>query len=385
MFERSAEIDDLAGRIFLAEHFCSREIQEAEPNDPVGEVRIWMELNDFDQAPIANSAGTKVVMRSTLLNVDQDLPVMYFAVDTPVEHWLDGDEPLQRALSALAQRDWLLVRSGTELLGVLTRHDLASPVVNAYLFARLLGLEHGLRRLYGSISHQPLTDEPGLPGELGDWSMSTLLNHVGLLVSLRVALGYKSRSSFERATGSLVALRNHLAHGRSILSISSRPVEAVERIKGLEMLMQRVRRLLDDREHIWDAFATTEILSMDDGSVIWAGKAAAALPLAVPVYVITAQNPHERVLTDIVNNKRHQLLHNYLKMRFPKAELIEVIGKSCSGPWAETGWAISGLSRLDALAIAYRFQQRAIFELTKDEVIVIGADAVIRITIPRLR
>jgi len=385
MFERSAEIDDLAGRIFLAEHFCSREIQEAEPNDPVGEVRIWMELNDFDQAPIANSAGTKVVMRSTLLNVDQDLPVMYFAVDTPVEHWLDGDEPLQRALSALAQRDWLLVRSGTELLGVLTRHDLASPVVNAYLFARLLGLEHGLRRLYGSISHQPLTDEPGLPGELGDWSMSTLLNHVGLLVSLRVALGYKSRSSFERATGSLVALRNHLAHGRSILSISSRPVEAVERIKGLEMLMQRVRRLLDDREHIWDAFATTEILSMDDGSVIWAGKAAAALPLAVPVYVITAQNPHERVLTDIVNNKRHQLLHNYLKMRFPKAELVEVIGKSCSGPWAETGWAISGLSRLDALAIAYRFQQRAIFELTKDEVIVIGADAVIRITIPRLR
>jgi hypothetical protein len=72
-------------------------------------------------------------------------------------------------------------------------------------------------------------------------------------------------------------------------------------------------------------------------------------------------------------------------MRFPKAKLIEVIGKSCSGPWAETGWAISGLSRLDALAIAYRFQQRAIFELTKDDVIVIGADAVIRRTIPRLR
>lgn len=378
MFERSAEIDDLAGRIFLAEHFCSRDIQEAEPNDPVGEVRIWMELNDFDQAPIANSAGTKVVMRSTLLNVDQDLPVMYFAVDTPVEHWLDGDEPLQRALSALAQRDWLLVRSGSELLGVLTRHDLASPVVNAYLFARLSGLEHGLRRLYGSISHQPLTDEPGLPGELGDWSMSTLLNHVGLLVSLRVALGYKSRSSFERATGSLVALRNHLAHGRSILSISSRPVEAVERIKGLEMLMQRVRRLLDDREHIWDAFATTEILSMDDGSVIWAGKAAAALPLAVPVYVITAQNPHERVLEANVNNERHQLLQSYLKLRFPKAQLAEVIGRSCNGSWSEASWAISGITRLEGINIAAHFQQRAIFELNEVEVLVIGIDGLER-------
>jgi len=52
MLERSAEIDDLAGRIFLAEHFCSRTIQAPEASEPVGEVRVWMELNDFDQAPI---------------------------------------------------------------------------------------------------------------------------------------------------------------------------------------------------------------------------------------------------------------------------------------------------------------------------------------------
>lgn len=388
MFERSTEIDDLAGRIFLAEHFCSREIQEAEPDDPVGEVRIWMELNDFDQAPIANSAGTKVVMRSTLLNVDQDLPVTHFAVATPVEHWLDGYEPLQRTLSALAQRDWLLIRSGSELLGVLTRHDLASPVVSAYLLARILGLEQGLRRLYGSFSHIPLPDEPEEPdpsGEAGGWSLATLLNKVESLPSLLKALDHKSRNSFHSATSGMIRLRNHLAHGRSILTLSSRPVEAVERINNLDLLITKIRQLLEERENLWEVFAATEIIGLDNSALILAGKGAAALPLPPPIHVITAQNPHERVLTDIVNNKRHQLLHNYLKMRFPKAELIEVIGKSCSGPWAETGWAISGLSRLDALAIAYRFQQRAIFELTKDEVIVIGADAVIRRTIPRLR
>ena len=37
---------------------------------------------------------------------------------TPAEHWLDGTAPLQQALTALAQRDWLLVRSGSELLGI---------------------------------------------------------------------------------------------------------------------------------------------------------------------------------------------------------------------------------------------------------------------------
>jgi hypothetical protein len=385
MLERSAEIDDLAGRIFLAEHFCSRTIQAPEASEPVGEVRVWMELNDFDQAPIARSAGKQVVLRSALVGVAPDCPVADMAMATPAEHWLDGTAPLQQALTALAQRDWLLVRSGSELLGILTRHDLASPVVSAYLLARLLGLEQGLRRLYGSFSHQPLADEPGLPGEPGGWSLATLLNHAALLVSLRDALGYPSRSSFERATGGLVALRNHLAHGRSILTLSNRPAEAVERIQGLEELTGSVRRLLDDRAHVWDAFASTEIMGLDDAPVIWAGRGATALPLPEPVHVITAQNPHERVLEDNVNNERHQLLHHYLEMRFPNAELEEVVGRSSSGPWAEASWAISGLTRPEALAIAQRFQQRAIFELTQADLLVIGVDGHERRRIKRCR
>lgn len=45
--------------------------------------------------------------------------------------------------------------------------------------------------------------------------------------------------------------------------------------------MKRLCRLLDEHEHIWDVFASSEILSMDNFSVIWAEKAASALPLAV--------------------------------------------------------------------------------------------------------
>jgi hypothetical protein len=385
MLERSAEIDDLAGRIFLTEHFCSRTIQAPEPAEPVGEVRIWMELNDFDQAPLAHTNATQVVLRSALQTLPPDQRVVEVAIATPQEHWLEGAAPMQQALAALAQRQWLLVRSGSTLIGILTRHDLASPVVSAYLLARLLGLEQGLRRLYGSFSHQPLSDEPGLPGQPGGWSLATLLNHVALLTSLRQALGYDSRKAFERATGSLVTLRNHLDHGRSILMLSSHPTEAVARIDGLEQLMGRVRRLLDDREHVWDAFSATEIVGLDDPGQVWAGTEAAAMPLPTPVHVITAQNPHERVLDDDVNRERHRLLHRYLQMRAPYAQTIEVLGRSCSGPWAEASWAISGLQRAKALAIAQRFEQRAIFELTEADVLVIGVDGAERRRMARRR
>lgn len=90
MLERSAEIDDLAGRIFVAEHFCSRAIQAPEASEPAGEVRLWMELNDFDQAPIARSGGMQVVLRSSLVGVAPDRPVADLAMATPAEHWLNG-------------------------------------------------------------------------------------------------------------------------------------------------------------------------------------------------------------------------------------------------------------------------------------------------------
>ena len=60
-------------------------------------------------------------------------------------------------------------------------------------------------------------------------------------------------------------------------------------------------------------------------------------------------------------------------------------GSSCSGPWAEASWAISGLTRPEALAIAQRFQQRAIFELTESEQLVIGVDGILRRTVTRVR
>lgn len=49
-----------------------------------------MELNDFDQAPIAGSTGQQVLLRTSLVGVAPDPPVAAMAMATPVEHWLDG-------------------------------------------------------------------------------------------------------------------------------------------------------------------------------------------------------------------------------------------------------------------------------------------------------
>jgi len=43
------------------------------------------------------------------------------------------------------------------------------------------------------------------------------------------------------------------------------------------------------------------------------------------------------------------------------------------------------LTRPEALAIAQRFQQRAIFELTESEQLVIGVDGILRRTVTRVR
>ena len=387
MLERSAEIDDLAARIFLAEHFCSRDIQAPEPSEPVAEVHTWMELNDFDQAPLAGSNGDRVILRSDLADQPAQRLVGELARPTPASHHFDGGLPLRQALDALAEHSWLLVHQQNRLIGILTRHDLASPVVTAYLLARLLGLEHGLRRLYGSFSHTPLGDQPEEPEEdRPALSLARLLNQVATQKDLRAALGFSSRNRFDDVSGRIVMLRNHLAHGRSLLALTPDPRSAVERIQQLEHLVAGMQQLLADRDHVWDAFALTEITDQTEPNpLVWAGANAAALPLAAPVHVITAQNPSEQVLSDQVNQQRHKLLETYLLLRAPGAELQEVVGRSTQGSWAEASWAISGLTRADALAIAHRFQQRAIFELTEAEVIVIGVDGQVRRRIERCR
>lgn len=381
MLDRFEEIDQLATHIFGVRHFCTRDIRQPTPNDHVRDVRLWMELNDFDLAPVAGTNGGLVVRRDALKDADPTTTVELLAKPPLADDWVDGTVTLQHALELLRHHEWLLVRDSGHLAGILTRADLASPVVSVYLLARLLGMERGLRRLCGTYGHKPIEDEPGVPGRGDGWTMSKVVNEAGKIDKLRADLGVARNKDYEKLTSSAIQLRDRLAHGGSVLSFKPEPMVALELISRIESFVAAVHLLVTDRDEVWKSFANTIV---ESPSVVFAGPNAGPLPLAPPVHVITAQNPHERILTNEENQRRHRLLGDYLRAH-STIEPIEVVGRSSDGPWAEDSWAVSGLTREEAVRIGGYFQQRAIFEITDAELRVIGVDTLRTISAARSR
>lgn len=160
MLNRIREIDQLATTILRVEHFCTRSLQQAKPSERVVDVHLWMDLNDFDHAPVAGTNGGMFVSRLSLEVAERDQTVSSLSKPTPDDHWIEAHTSLRDGLKRLASTDWLLVRDNGGLIGILTLHDLASPVISTYLLARLLGMEHGLRRLLGTYSNEMIPDEP---------------------------------------------------------------------------------------------------------------------------------------------------------------------------------------------------------------------------------
>jgi hypothetical protein len=165
-------------------------------------------------------------------------------------------------------------------------------------------------------------------------------------------------------------------HGRNILSLTDDPRTAVARISDIDSLVERITTLIRDREQIWQAFARTHVIHREVTEYFWVGPNAIQLPLPPPVHVISAANPFEQVLTDVQNKRRTDALCGLLKSR--GLEFVELIGQSPDGHWAQTMFAITGMSRSEACALASKFGQRAIFELDEHEFRVVCVDGTVR-------
>ena len=106
---------------------------------------------------------------------------------------------------------------------------------------------------------------------------------------------------------------------------------------------------------------------------MWAGPEAATLPLSTPIHIITACNPYEEPLSDNENILRNESL--YAELTQLDVEIKPVVGRSPSGDWHEDSFAIYGFTRKQACKIACKFNQRGIFELTVDELLVIDVNS----------
>lgn len=377
MLDSIADVDRLASSAIRVEHFATHRIVDAPLDALVSEVRAWMDVNDFDVAPILGKEQPMVVLRADLAGVADDQPLAKSARLVLHEQLVSSATPLPVALDVLRLHGWFFVCDHSKITGIVTQSDLGRPAISIYIFARMISLEHGLRRLLGSYSGNPITDEPpNNPETVGPKYLKDVLKAIREIPELVESLGFTSRKAFDRGTNFLVDLRNHLAHGRSILAQAEDVQDAVNRIEKLEGLVAKISGLLDERKQVWSAFESTNIIQKIDADIIWAGPAATSLPLPSPIHIITAYNPFEKVLSFEENQQRQEALRRLLELR--SVQFVSVYGISPDGQWSEPSFAIHGFTRSDACALARYIGQRAIFELDDEFLYVIGNDEKMR-------
>jgi CBS domain-containing protein len=377
VLDNTADIDRLASSAIRVEHFATHRIVDAPLDALVSEVRAWMDVNDFDVVPILSNEQPMVVLRAELAKVGDDQPLAASASPVIEEQIVSSSTPLPIALDALRAHGWLLVYDNNDVTGIVTQSDLGRPAISIYIFARMISLEHGLRRLLGSHSSNPITDEPPNDPDSADPKyLKDVLKEIRKIPELVECLGFSSKTAFDRGTNFLVELRNHIAHGRSILAQAEDAQDAVQRIKKLETLVSKISNLLREREQVWRAFEATNVIQKVHADIVWAGPGATPLPLPTPIHIITAYNPFEKVLNREENQQRQEALERLLNLR--SVQFTSVCGVSPDGQWVEPSFAVHGLNRSAACALARYIGQRAIFELDDEFLYVIESDENVR-------
>ena len=79
-------------------------------------------------------------------------------------------------------------------------------------------------------------------------------------------------------------------------------------------------------------------------------------------YMITAANPFSRLLSEIENDNRNQLLYNLLSPEH--SEILGALGRSPDGSWVEKGWVVRSGNQSEMVALAQKFEQNAIFKFS---------------------
>ena len=117
---------------------------------------------------------------------------------------------------------------------------------------------------------------------------------------------------------------------------------------------------------IWNIYINTYII---DDRLVWAGPDAGRLPLKTPLHIITACNPFEKKLSEQENQQRNDLL--WQRLQKLNVQIKPVIGCAPDQAWQEPSFATCGLTRKQACKLAEVFNQRGIFELNSQELLVI--------------
>ena len=409
MFRHSKDLDKLANALRV-EHFATMvdELKYVDSQDLAIEVLAWMEANDFDIVPVKKDGE-----KSFFIDREKDLKDLaegeIIANRMKLIHSSDNelvspDVLIKDVLERLSEREWFFVGTNNVLQGIVTLEDFGRPAVSFYLLAKLLMVESGLRRLWGTYTNNPTTDSPSKDGVDADPKyLRNLITEIEMhskeakrtkKPNLLTDLGYKNGD-----LDFMIELRNELAHGRNILSLpkvknlnvedhverNRKIVEYVaKRNEKIDKVLAAISTLDDNRDQIWKAYEATEIVKRTLTEEFWVASNVVDLPSYLfsssAIYIISAENPSGEVLSKNKNKDRTDALRDILNGRQfnsndSKWKYEAVIGQSPDGKWKQDSFAVGGISKEEACQLARKFEQRAIFELTQDYIRVVPTDS----------
>jgi hypothetical protein len=124
-------------------------------------------------------------------------------------------------------------------------------------------------------------------------------------------------------------------------------------------------------EELREAYLAT-VIKVEIEPERWVSIEEAVALFPTPLYVITPWNPFSEVLSESENRWRMSKLKSALVAT--PAIWHEATGSSPDGEWSEDSLLVLNLKRSQALGIGRHYDQHAIFEITDEELIVLGCD-----------
>lgn len=333
------------------------------------------EALDFDVALIDLNEDKPRVVRRDPSWAESSRPLSDVAEVPPADSVLDTNAPLSAVLDRLGESDYVLLRDEGLIWGIVVLSDLRKPAATLWAFAVVLSVENALAMLVPSLTNRRWMNHLGQGRRIAlledierrkqDGSYISDEECLTLLDKLKLAhkiLGTEvaSKDEWKALKKGLIDLRNDIAHGRTLVTGSRSARDALHCVFELREFARRLWKLVDERPHVWDAYERTECSVDRDGTLIPVGCARADLPERF--WMLSAQNPFERLVPDAVNERRHLALVAELRRRN-----AFVCGGTGSAPGDSPGWreqmaVAASLSREDACSVAALFGQRSVFE-----------------------
>lgn len=356
------------------------------PNMRAADAAATLAIHRFDVAGVAEDPLSRYVVRVEL----ERHRGFARGASHPIlgSQCVESSLPLADVLDRLADAEFIFVLDRGRVSSIVSRADLSSLVVSTALLAHLAQIEQGLRRLLA----------PHIAGNVDDFidgkRLSVLREDFERLAAqnieltlldcmyfsdwlrvlfqvpeVRQALAIGSSSRERRSLQGLSQLRNDLAHGRGLLHGRS-AADALRLAKRVVGFSDTVGRSTDLLDGVWDRLAASVFRPIAWGRRPLTGAGARSWENAGScLYVLSAWNLSDSPSDPRTNELATQRLAELIARSGGTARRVTTTPPGRRRP--EVSLLIDGLDRHRVCELGRLVGQRAAFELTDQEVVVL--------------